>query len=114
MILLMKNSSLAYEPEISLISMEPRKKNGWRKKRNFFNIKKRFHINVIAVSCSVPGSGRSPGGGHGNPLQYSCLEHPMDRAAWWATVQRVTKIQDMTEQPTLSLSCIIPKHINWL
>ena len=37
----------------------------------------------------IPGSGRSPGGGHGNPLQYSCLENPMDRGAWQATVQRV-------------------------
>ena len=35
---------------------------------------------------SIPGSGRSPGGGHGNPLQYSCLENPMDKGAWWATV----------------------------
>ena len=35
---------------------------------------------------SVPGSGRSPGGGHGSPLQYSCLENPTDRGAWWATV----------------------------
>ena len=35
---------------------------------------------------SNPRSGRSPGGGHGNPLQYSCLENPMDRGAWWATV----------------------------
>ena len=34
----------------------------------------------------IPGSGRSPRGGHGNPLQYSCLESPMDRGAWWATV----------------------------
>ena len=33
---------------------------------------------------SIPGSGRSPGGGHGNPLQYSCLENSMDRGAWWA------------------------------
>ena len=41
--------------------------------------------------CSIPGSGRSPGGGHGNPLQYSCLEHSMDRGAWWATVHGVTK-----------------------
>ena len=40
---------------------------------------------------SVPGSGRSPGGGHGNPLQYSCLENPMDRGDWWATVHRVTQ-----------------------
>jgi len=37
----------------------------------------------------IPGSGRSPGGGHGNPFQYSCLENPMDRGAWWATVHRV-------------------------
>ena len=40
---------------------------------------------------SIPGSGRSPGGRHGNPLQYSCLESPMDSGAWWAGVQRVTK-----------------------
>ena len=39
----------------------------------------------------VPGLGRSPGGEHGNPLQYSCLENPMDRGAWWATVHRVAK-----------------------
>ena len=40
---------------------------------------------------SIPGSGRSPGEGNGNPLQYSCLENPMDRAAWWATVHGVAK-----------------------
>ena len=40
---------------------------------------------------SVPGLGRSPGGGHGNPLQYSCLGNHMDRGAWRATAQRVTK-----------------------
>ena len=40
---------------------------------------------------SIPGSGRSPGEGHGNPLQYSCLENPMDRGAWQATVHRVTE-----------------------
>ena len=40
---------------------------------------------------SVPGSGRSLGGGHDNPLQYSCLENPMDRGAWQAMVHRVTK-----------------------
>ena len=39
------------------------------------------------------GLGRSPGGGRGNPLQYSCLENPMDRGAWWAVVHRVTKSQ---------------------
>ena len=40
---------------------------------------------------SIPGLGRSPGGGNGNPLQYSCLKNSMDRGAWWATVQGVSK-----------------------
>ena len=40
---------------------------------------------------SIPGSGRSPGGGHSNSLQYSCLENAMDRGAWQATVHRVAK-----------------------
>ena len=39
----------------------------------------------------IPEWGRSPGGGHGNPPQYSCLENPMDRGAWWAAVHRVAK-----------------------
>ena len=47
----------------------------------------------IRDTGSIPGSGRAPGGGHGNPLQYSCLENPMDRGVWWATVHRVTKLQ---------------------
>ena len=41
---------------------------------------------------SVPGLGRSLGGEHGNPLQDSCLENPMDRGAWWATVHRVKRV----------------------
>ena len=44
----------------------------------------------------IPRSGRSPGGGHGNPLRYSCLENPVDRGAWWATGYRVAKEVDMT------------------
>ena len=42
---------------------------------------------------SNPGSGRSPGGGNGNPVHYSCLENPMDRGAWWTTVHGVTNSQ---------------------
>ena len=45
----------------------------------------------LGEACLIPGSGRSPGGGNGNPLQYLCLENPMDRGAWWATVQEVTE-----------------------
>jgi len=41
----------------------------------------------------IPGSERSPGGGHNNPLQYSCLENPMDRGAWMAVAHRVTQSQ---------------------
>ena len=44
----------------------------------------------------IPGSGRPPGGGNGNPLQYSCLGNPMDRGTWRATDHGVTKGSDMT------------------
>ena len=50
-----------------------------------------YNAGITGKAGSIPRSGRSPGGGHGNPLQYSCLENPMDRGAWWATVHRVTK-----------------------
>ena len=46
----------------------------------------------------IPGLGRSPGGGHDNPLQYSCLENPMDRETWWATVPGVSKSQKRLKQ----------------
>ena len=54
----------------------------------------------VKDAASVPGSGRSPGGGRGNPLQCSCLENPMDRGAWKATVQRVA--QSWTQLKRLS------------
>ena len=50
----------------------------------------------------IPGLGRSPGEGHGNPLQYSCLENPRDRGAWWVDYSpRGHKEWDMTEQLTV-------------
>ena len=45
----------------------------------------------------IPGSGRSPRGGNGNSFQYSCMENPMDRGAWWATLHGVGKKSDTTE-----------------
>ena len=55
---------------------------------------------------SIPGLGRSPGEGNGNPLQYSCLENPMDGGAWWAIVHGVaksrTRLSDFTFTFTLS------------
>ena len=54
---------------------------------------------------SIPGSGRAPEGGHGLPLQHSCLENPMDRGAWWATVHRVaksrTRLQRLSKHPCI-------------
>ena len=70
---------------------------------------------VTASACnagdlgSIPGSGRSPGEGNGNPLQYSCLENPMDRGAWRAIVHGVAKsrtwLSDFTSLHYFSLSC---------
>ena len=56
---------------------------------------KNLHANAgdIRDTDLIPELERSPGGGHGNPLQYSCLENPMDRGAWWITVCRITKSQ---------------------
>ena len=49
---------------------------------------------------SIPGLGRSPGEGHGNPLQYSCLENPMDGGAWWAIVHGVARVgHDLMTKP---------------
>ena len=57
---------------------------------------------------SIPGLGRSPGEGNGNPLQYSCLENPMDRGAWWATIRGVskgwTRLSHFTSAP--SMKCL--------
>ena len=47
-------------------------------------------------SHSIPGSGRSPGEGHGNPFQYSCMENPMDRGSWWASLWDLKEL-DTTE-----------------
>ena len=60
----------------------------------------------IRYSGSIPGLARSPGGGHGNPLQYSCLENPMGRGAWWAMVHRVTELD--TTEATLHACTYVP------
>ena len=58
---------------------------------------KKLPANVRDVG-SIPGLGRSPGRGNGNPLQYSCLGHPTDRGTWRVTAHVVTKESDMTER----------------
>ena len=54
---------------------------------------------------SIPGSGRSPGGGNGSPLQYSCLENPMDRGGWWATVHEVAKTERLNNNKLYKAAC---------
>ena len=60
---------------------------------------------------STSGSGKSPGEGNGNPLQYSCLENSMDRGAWWVTVHKVTKSRTL-KRLTLSLSLAIESKVS--
>ena len=76
---------------------------------------------VKETSCNagdpslIPGSGRSPGEGNGNQLQYSCLGNPMDRGAWWATVHGVSRVRHnlVTKPPTLDfISTTLPLTIN--
>ena len=59
----------------------------------------------------IPGLGRSPGGGYGNPLQYSCLENPMDRRAWWATVHRASKSR--TQLSTYTVGADTQQPVTW-
>ena len=59
----------------------------------------------IRESVSIPGSGRSPGGGHGNPLQYPCLENPMDRGVWRATGHGVSQSQTRLKQLSMHAAC---------
>ena len=59
---------------------------------------------------SIPGSGRSPGGGHGNPLQYSCLENLMDRGGWQATVHRVTKSRTQRKRLSTRMRAAIKRN----
>ena len=60
---------------------------------------------------SIPGSGRCPGEGNGNPLQYSCLENPMDRGAWWATVHGVAKSRTRLSDFTHSSLTLIAEFL---
>ena len=53
----------------------------------------------------IPGSGSFPGVGNGNPLQYSCLENPVNRGAWWATVHAIAKSQTRLKQLSMHIYC---------
>ena len=60
---------------------------------------------------SIPGLERSPGEGNGNPLQYACLENPIDRGVWWATVHGVTKIWTrLSAEELMLLNCSVGEN----
>ena len=62
---------------------------------------------VKPLTLYDPGSGRSPGGGHSDPLQCSCLEHPVDRGAWWTTAYKSCKESDMTEATCHNMDAVM-------
>ena len=62
---------------------------------------------------SIPALGRSPGEGNGNPLQYSCLENPVNRGAWWATVHRVSKSQTLSQFLGRLINPESPRRREW-
>ena len=70
-------------------------------------VEKKLPLGDLRDSGLIPGSGRSPGGGNGNPLQYSCLENPMDRGAWQAIVHGVAKNQTWLKQLSMPILYII-------
>ena len=83
--------SLYYMPEMNIIQ--------WGSSQVGLVVKNLpANAEVVRDSGSIPGSGRSPEGGHGNPLQCSCLENPMDRGAWWAAVREVAKTRTRLKQ----------------
>ena len=59
---------------------------------------------------SIPGSGRFPGEGNGNPLQHSCLENPMDGGAWWDTVHGIAKSRTQLSNFTFTFTAILQKQ----
>ena len=84
------------------------------KREKFKPAPRHTHTQISACNAgnlgSIPGSGRSLGEKNGNPLQYSCLENPMDRGAWWATVHWGCKESDMTELQSIGVA----KSQTWL
>ena len=68
----------------------------------------------VGDASSIPGSGRAPGGGHGNPLQYSCLQNPMDGGGCWAAIHRVAKSQTWLKQLCMPAYLKMVKMVNFM
>ena len=64
------------------------------------------NVGEVRETGSIPGLGRSPGGRHDKPLQYSCLENPIDRGAWWASAHGVAKSQTQPKQFSMQFSLV--------
>ena len=89
-----------------------KKKSDTEKSEELVNFRLLWWLSGRESTCNagdvslIPGLGRSPGEGNGNPFHYSCLENPMDRGAWWATFHGVAEELDITEQLSLTHCCI--------
>ena len=68
------------------------------------------NVGDVRNAGSIPGSGRFSGGGHGNPLQYSCLDNPINRGAWWAMIQRVAKSWTQLKQFSTHATLMLAMH----
>ena len=103
-IIMQPNFSTLYRAELKLCSL---KWALWFGPSQAVQVVKNLAANTgdLRGVSLIPGSERSPGGGHGNPLQYSCRENPMDRGAWWATAHKITK--SWTGLKQLSMHAII-------
>ena len=86
-------------------NLENRKSIYWESRLLWWLSSKESACNVRDTG-SIPGSGRSLREGNGNPLWYSCLENPMDRGAWWATVHGVTKSRTRLKQLSMLASIL--------
>ena len=92
--------------QVALVVKKKKKKKKNQTKPNQTKTKQKTpHTNAgdFADVGLIPGSGRSPGGGHCNPLRYSCLENPMDSRAWQATFQRVTPSQTRLKRLSMQM-----------
>ena len=88
------------KPQIDITGVEASQVAQWVK-----NLPAMQETGLRGFEASIPGTGRSPGGGLGNPLQYSCLGNPMDRGAWHATVRTIRKSQTRLNDCSCGHTC---------
>ena len=102
---------LSFQPTFSLSSFTFIKRLFNSSSLSAIRVVSSAYLRLLIDMGSIPGSGRSPGGGHGNPLQYSCLENPMDRGVWYATLHGVTKSWTQLSDLEIPYICISIQYL---